>query len=188
MANTSNYIIRFIGNKTVPGQFHLSSILSKLIYQRAGNIWYVFYFYISHTRVCVCTARRMRQLEGRLDEKTERPRGKHGAPIFSFGDNWRNHFYINTVLLWRMQNPLTFLRQSMNFMGGRLLLILLSEPFPYIFCFRVMLMGRSEKQTFARSLCPLVALLILVYLSTKSLMNKGKRWLNEYNSMMNILR
>lgn len=87
-----------------------------------------------------------------------------------------------------MQNPLTFLRQNMNFMGGRLLLILLSDPFLYTFCFRVMLMGRSEKQTLARSLCPWSLYSFLYYLSTKSLMNKGKRWLNEYNSMMNILR
>lgn len=161
MANTSNYIIRFIGNITVPGQFHLSSILSKLSYWRAGNIRSMFYVYISHTRVCVCMPRHMRQLEGRLEEKTEWPHDKHGAPIFGFGDDWRGHFYINIVLLWRMQNPLTFLRQSMNFMGGRLLLILLSDP--CTFCFRVMLMGRSESKLCPWSIYPFLYVLFFKY-------------------------
>lgn len=124
---------RVVGHITAPGQFHLPSILSKVSYRGAGNILSVFYVSTSLTRVSVCTPRDGRQLEGVLEEKTERPRDKNTVLLSGgtrFGEDGKSCFYSNTVLLWRTQNPLTFLRQDMNFVSGRLFLILLSDPFP----------------------------------------------------------
>lgn len=123
----------------------------------------------------MCPLRGIQQLRQGMGEKTESPHDKHGASFWwhQFPRRLKASFFTETVLLRRMQKS-HFQDRTQNF-KCRLLLILLSGPFPQTFmflCFRIMLVEKFERQTskichFALILVTLVILLCLSIELTK---------------------
>lgn len=87
----------------------------------------MFYVYISHTRVSVCTPRDMQQLKGDLGEKTERPHDKQSAPFWHHQFCWRlkeSFLYQHTFIM--EDSKFTYIFETDHDIS------LLSGPFPYM--------------------------------------------------------
>lgn len=128
-------------------------------------------------------------------ETTEQPYDQHRAPFQQHLLPWgleESFLHWNSFIMGNAKFSFHFYDRTWNFMSDRLLQSLGLGPHIVVMFlyFRVMLVAKFAKQTLACHV-PLAwslnSFLYVLFLRYK-VFNKDKRWLNEHNSIVNILK